>query len=306
MLKPFLPIAIFGSFLVVASVIGFSLWQILFGIEKINDSTKDAAATQTEQQSAHKQFGGSGLPPSYSNPTEEAVAEYTKWLAVFTAFLVLATIGLFVSGERMAKISKFSADAANRSAEIAERALIAGQRAFVSVSFEPSAGKSVETNKITTWNFTPIWWNSGDTPTRNMQNHINIKLFDGSLPNDWGFPDLWAANIAVEDRLPVPLGRAPKGTVRGQAVGVSVDQMKEVIAGTKRLYMWGWASYNDVFPRTMLHVTRFAVQIVAGGDPTDNGKTSVIFHFARKYNCSDEECEHQGYPASWTPPEMSQ
>lgn len=246
------------------------------------------------------------MPPSHSNPTEEAIAEYTKWLAVFTAFLVLATIGLFVSGERMAKISKFSADAANRSAEIAERALIAGQRAFVSVSFEPSASKSVETNKITTWNFTPIWWNAGDTPTRNMQNHINIKLFDGSLPNDWGFPDLWATNIAVEDRLPVPLGCAPKGTVRGQAVGVSVDQMKEVIAGTKWLYMWGWASYSDVFPGTMLHVTRFAVQIAAGGDPTDNGKTSVTFHFARKYNCSDEECEHQGYPASWTPPEMSQ
>jgi hypothetical protein len=137
-----------------------------------------------------------------------------------------------------------------------------------------------------------------------MQNHVNLRMLDGPLPNDWDFPDLWSAKTAPGDRVSTPLGVAPRGTVQGQIVGISLDQMREVVAGTKRLYMWGWATYNDVFPRTHIHITRFAVQISAGGDPTDTAKTSVTFHFVRRYNCTDEECEHQGFPASWTPREM--
>lgn len=127
------------------------------------------------------------------------------------------------------------------------------------------------------------------------------------MPSDWDFPDLWPANTLAADRLPTPLGAAPKGSVRGQTVGgFSVDQMLEVINGTKKLYFWGWASYNDVFPNTSTHVTRFAVQVLAGGDPTDAGKMSFIFQFIRRYNCSDDECEYQGYPASWSPREMNE
>jgi hypothetical protein len=87
---------------------------------------------------------------------------------------------------------------------------------------------------------TPIWENAGDTPTRNMHNHINIRIFDRPLPDNWKFPDLWGANIPSKDRLPIPLGAAPKGRVRGQKVGISIEQMREIVAGTKRLYMWGW------------------------------------------------------------------
>jgi hypothetical protein len=219
-------------------------------------------------------------------------------VAAFTFLLFAATVFLFVSGEK-------SADAAKKSAEIAERALIAGQRAFVSVYFEASAHKSIQTGKITNWSFTPVWQNPGDTPTRDMQNHINIRRFDGPLPSDWNFPDLWDGGTSPEDRLSTPLGIAPKGNVRGQTVGnFSIDQMQEIIDGTRQLYMWGWATYNDVFPETSKHVTRFAVQILAGGDPTDKDRTSFTFRFIRKYNCSDEECAHQGYPAEWAPRQM--
>jgi hypothetical protein len=93
-------------------------------------------------------------------------------IALFNGLLVLATIALFISAEK-------SADAAKKSAEIAERALIAGQRAFVSVSFEPSANMDLASGHITAWSFTPVWYNAGDTPTREMQNHINFLIFDG-------------------------------------------------------------------------------------------------------------------------------
>lgn len=220
-------------------------------------------------------------------------------IALFNGLLVLATIALFISAEK-------SADAAKKSAEIAERALIAGQRAFISVSFDRTAIIDPETGKITAWSFTPVWYNAGDTPTREMQNHVNIRVFDGPLPNDWDFPDLWSANTNPDIRLPTPLGAAPKGAVSGQKVGISIDQMREIIAGPKRLYMWGWATYNDVFPKTPMHVTRFAIQILAGGDPSNKDKISFEFPFIHKYNCSDEECEYQGYPASWKPREITE
>jgi hypothetical protein len=238
---------------------------------------------------------------------------YTLFLVIFTA--VLAFVGAvqlqFLNraeqiSANTAQTAKDSAESAKKSAEIAERALIAGQRAFISVVFEPYASKNIETDRITAWNFTPVWQNSGNTPTKEMHNHINIRIFDGPLPRDWDFPDSWPANTPVADRRPTPLGAPPKGTVRGQSVGISVDQMRDIVSGSKQLYMWGWAIYNDVFPNTVQHVTRFAVQIVAGGDPTDKDKMSFGFQLVGRYNCSDEECDRQGYPGSWTPREPNE
>jgi hypothetical protein len=261
---------------------------------------------QHSEKNEPKKYNGETDKSIWEKARTDPVAFFTLWLVIFTAVLSgvsVIQLKLLVRGETVAEKS---ANAANKSAEIAERALIAGQRAFVSVSFEPSGNQDLETGKITFWNFTPIWYNAGDTPTRNMQNHISSKTFDGPLSSEWDFPDLLAATAPPEDRLPTPIGAAPKGAVRGQTVGgISIDHMREIIAETKQLYMWGWASYNDVFPRTPMHVTRFAVQILVGGDPTDNKKISFVFKFIRRYNCSDEECEHQGYPASWVPRGMS-
>jgi hypothetical protein len=239
------------------------------------------------------------------------LANYTLGLFIATIALVLATASLGYFAWRQAEDTqeslanaRTSADAANKSAEIAERALIAGQRAFLSVSFVPSVQKILAEDRITHWNFMPVWKNSGETPTRNMTNHINIRLFDRPIPMDWEFPDIWVANTPVEDRSPIPLGAAPRDTVNGQTVGVTIDEMKGVVAGTKWLYFWGWATYNDVFPNTPLHVTRFAVRIIAGGDPTSTEKISISFPYIGKYNCTDDECEYQGYPANWVPSEI--
>jgi hypothetical protein len=202
--------------------------------------------------------------------------------------------------------SKESALAAKQSAEIARNALTAGQRAFISVSIDAIPVVDIKTDKIAKWTFIPVWKNTGETPTRNMKNHINIAIFEGPLDSKWDFPDCWSANIAPESRLPTPLGAAPKSNTYGHPVSVSIDDMMNVIARPKPqwLYMWGWAIYNDVFPNTPVHVTRFAVQIVVHGNPNDKAKISFTYEFLLKYNCSDEECEHQGYPASWAPREF--
>lgn len=236
-------------------------------------------------------------------------------MVVFTAVIaVTGVIGAIIFGGQLSVMqgqlnemrsagtyTKAAADAANHSAKIAEASLIAGQRAFISVVFQPTAVRNVNTEEIVAWTFTPVWQNAGNTPTRQMENHVNIKIFPGQLPKDWDFPDLWPKGTTEGDMVPVPLPGPARGTVNGHMVGASVDELKEIVAKTKFLYMWGWATYNDVFPDTPKHVTRFAVQIVVDGDPTDKDKTSFSFQFLRRYNCSDEECDRQGFPPSWEP-----
>jgi hypothetical protein len=92
-----------------------------------------------------------------------------------------------------------------------------------------------------------------------LHNHISIKLFDEPISETWDFPNLWAKNAA--SRKAVALPGPARGIVRGHTVGVDLDAMRKVIAGTKYLYIWGWAEYRDVFPETPQHVTRFAVQV---------------------------------------------
>jgi hypothetical protein len=300
MLKALTIAAVIGAFAFALSFVGLSAWRSFH-----------AKDYQTNQQSSpEKTAANSGDPTPHvgaKESPEEAIARYNLWLMIFTgvlAFVALIQIAFLLNADRTSTVA---ANAANKSAEIAERALIAGQRAFISAYFESVANKNLETGQIIAWSFNPLWQNAGDTPTREMQNHISIKVFDGSVPNDWDFPDMWPANTAAEDRAPTPLGAAPKGNVRGQSVGgFSIEQMREIIAGKKSILMWGWATYRDVFPNTALHVTRFAVRIIVGGDPTDAAKISFSFQFVRKYNCSDEECEQQGYPATWTPRELTE
>jgi hypothetical protein len=230
----------------------------------------------------------------WERTTSDPVAFFTLVLAVSTGGLWLVTIGLYVAGERQIKI-------AGRAADTAERALVAGQRAFVSVAFRHNAVRNVHTKKITHWTFAPIWTNAGDTPTRGMRNHINIHIFDGPIPTDWEFPDLWSASVPSGLRISVPMGIAPKSSIEGQSLSITVETVDEVVSGSKQLFMWGWAEYGDVFPDTSKHITRFAVRIVAGGNPRNSDLMSFSYSYLTRYNCTDEECEHQGFSAGWKP-----
>jgi len=230
---------------------------------------------------------------------DDPIAFFTLILACFTGLLVIVSfiqIWFLIHADHLAEEA---GQTAKESTNIARQALIAGQRAFISVNFRPSANLDINSGKVTQYSFTPVWYNAGETPTRDMSNHISIMLFPGDIPADWDFPDLWPRNVEEKDRRPIPLGAAPKASVDGQAVGVAVDRIANVIGGREKLYMWGWAKYRDVFPGTKKHVTRFAIKIEIGGDPSEPQKMSFSFPFLWKYNCSDEECDYQGYPVDW-------
>lgn len=186
---------------------------------------------------------------------------------------------------------------ATSASEMATSATLKRQRAFVAfTSLEATVNKDYRTKRVTHWSFAPIWENAGDTPTRNMVVHVSIKPFDSELPEDWDFPDIWSR---PDERSRTPVGISPHHSITGEALGASIQLIDEVIAGTKFLYVWGWAAYSDIFPNTDRHITRFAVRVVIGGNARDPNNSSLRYPFVKKYNCSDEECADQNYPASW-------
>jgi hypothetical protein len=102
--------AVLVVYAVVAIVLGVLLWQSLFGSEVLTTARPE----QTERN-----LHGDQAPPVAHSRAEETIAEYTRVLAVFTGLLVLATIALFVSGERNVKVATEAAKAAQDAANAA-------------------------------------------------------------------------------------------------------------------------------------------------------------------------------------------
>jgi hypothetical protein len=281
-----------GLLAFVVALLAFSIMRSrVQPADQQNDNAAYSSAAQTDNQDE-------SWEAFWQRTKRDPVAFFTAVLAGSTILLFVIAIGQLWFLSYANKTGEKAAKAAQQSAEIGERALIAGQRPFISAVLTGIAAKNVETDQIVQWNFTTTWTNAGTTPTRDMRNHISVKMFDGPLPDDWDFPDLWTKNST--SRTPTLLTGPARGTVQGQTVGAfTVDQIREVINRRKTLYMWGWAAYNDVFPKTARHITRFAVQIFAGGDPTDPNRMTFNFSYLDRYNCSDGECEGQSRSADW-------
>jgi hypothetical protein len=137
--------------LLMGFVMGGSIFWGLYG----PNTTIDQANAAYEQQARHEE------PRSKRDETDEAVARYTLWLMVFTGILAvatvglgIATVGLYLTGEKQiglvqeasaaqardmkdsVKAAQDSVDVAKRSASIAERALTLSDRPWVDFRIE--------------------------------------------------------------------------------------------------------------------------------------------------------------------------
>ena len=254
------------------ALFAFVVALIALALVRPSNQPQQQSYSQSTQQNSQNDRPDQNVSESWWNALWR-----TTWrepINIFTAVLALATtllviVSIFQSGillradrtaNRAASAAEDAANAAGQSASIAERALIAGQRAFVYVVFNRTANRDIKTGDINLWGFSVNWTNAGNTPTRNMVNHTNVRLFD-EIPDEWDFPDQWSKNVPPEKRRAVPMGVAPHGSVESDKLFVDINGIEDVINGRKFLYFWGWASYNDVFPNTEIHITRFAVQI---------------------------------------------
>jgi hypothetical protein len=203
-----------------------------------------------------------------------------------TAF---ATISIAVFTIALTRIS-------NRQAQIIKDTLVVGNGAFVfvpDVAYFWNTAPDDPAGDIFSYTFRPLWQNSGNTQTQNMITMVSYELRDDPLPLNFDF--------TATTTPPQPALVGPKSVIRGGSPrDFSVAEMEAIAAPKKFLYLWGWTRYQDVFPGTPPHLTRYCVQVAAGGDlrsrPKPGKDPGPIMQFAvyAPGNCADNECIMQG------------
>jgi len=218
---------------------------------------------------------------------------FTGFLALFTYRLWKANISLWEAYQEHSKhleksvsIARESADAANRSAKVAEKTLIIGKRAFVFTDEIRAVSIPSEPGLAAKWRITAILKNAGETPTQKMMMNINWKHFKEEIPEDFNFPDA--------SQPPVYGFIGPKSFIHSCHVDIPIPLIeKAAFVGDHKIYIWGWVDYNDVFEGTPRRRTEFCYEILSESVPE---KALIGFRLHRKYNGADDECYRKPSP----------
>jgi hypothetical protein len=175
-----------GVFVIVVAFLGLMLWRTLFSPDEIKKNASNEQPAHSQQQSANKQGSRGNAVSVDKKSTDDVVAEYTGWLAVFTALLVLVSafqIGFLIIAD---KTATKTAQAAKESADVAKSTLVASQRAWIRTEigvgnqpliFYPKGhptGASVSVSfKLT---------NVGNSPATNISYHAWLVLLKNGGP----------------------------------------------------------------------------------------------------------------------------
>jgi hypothetical protein len=274
------------SELVVGFVLGFALLLLIFLLSsdiaahyEVCDTTKEGAKECARYGVVHFALHEIGVALDSYNGLITAIA--TICIAWFTLSLRQSTDRLWDAGERQISIAR--------------QAMIAGERAFVFATGVAPFWEVDSTTNLYNWRLRPNWKNSGDTPTKNMTMHSECVLRIAPLPTDFDFnyPTTETGTALIPPNTEAGGGLAP----RYPGPAITPQDILDVQAGQKFLYLWGWARYFDVFPDTPQHITRFCWQILPLGDPfaydpkvVPQNLTFPNVHHLRG-NCADEECQ---------------
>ncbi len=229
-------------------------------------------------------ISGATVSESYKKKDEAEGSEYftffgikfritDAFMVIFNALLVIFTFFLWRSTEKLWIESKNASLASKKSVEIAKMNLVESRRAFV---FAKNIFSFYELDVLTglySWRFRPIWENSGETPTKNLRMHTTVVLRNSILPDDFNFDDPNAdfGVVLIPPKTTLHGGLGPKFNIPA----ISPQDILDIEAGVKFLYIWGWVKYSDVFDGYVMHTTRFCWQITPVGDPM-NFKPDVI------------------------------
>jgi hypothetical protein len=219
-------------------------------------------------------------------------------LIIINGLLLLATIVIAVIYTCQLRQMRRSTDAATQASKTANDTLnemkaenlatteqfVATQRAFIYLNKFDIAGvpnPADSTRGIGSWRIAFTWSNGGDTPTKYMKQRVFSKLFHGPMPATFKLYD--SKDKAYEMYV------GAKADNRGSPIDIPAPDMDAVRAHTGRLYLWGWATYYDVFPGTKMHQTRFCSEITDFLQEGANNR--LLTSNCDRGNCTDDECK---------------
>jgi hypothetical protein len=192
------------------------------------------------------------------------------WVSLFTLALVVFTYLLV------------------RVADRAEESSRAAQRAFL--SFVGTSGAKIldpTAKKVVGVQMSARWENSGTTPAKDVVSLVNWQPWPYELPARFDFADLMHA-----DRVRFVIGAKGEGTI---PFNIPIDTIEQTRKGQTHMYVWGWATYHDIFPGTVTRLTEFCGEITnvttSVVDITDSS-TNIGWQVSvcKAHNCFDEEC----------------
>ena len=186
-------------------------------------------------------------------------------LVAVGAFLAIAfAVQVFYLGLGLRTMRRYS--------QKADRNVMATQRAFVYVSELTwiSEGDNVRIG--------PVWSNSGTTPTRKLRIATNWKASHGELRPDFDINYV---------QPPENLFLGPGSRAEFSAIFIPMRDIQAAIEQRLHLYVWGRATYDDLFEGSKPHFFEFCHRVeVAGETPANIGISFTQFGLS---NGSDED-----------------
>jgi hypothetical protein len=191
--------------------------------------------------------------------------------------------------------------ATNRQVQLTREAFVADKRAFVFASgvfgfyeFDSATGQW-------NWRVSPVWRNSGETPTRQLRIYTDCWFSNVIIPVDYRFSQIDSqqgpGSGMVGPKIDGNGGAAPHSP---HQPALTPQDIVDIQTGRKFSYLSGWARYFSTTPGTSEHVTRFCWQIEFIGNPhtfdpnVNPNSVTVRNRHDRRGNCADDECRLQG------------
>jgi hypothetical protein len=221
---------------------------------RIVEQPKSAAQLAAEQQDRDEQ------------------AALNDRLLIYAGLLVAVGFFLFIAFLLQALYLWLALRAIRRSAQASERNMTTAQRAFVylgNVSWS-IAGVNVK--------ISPVWANSGSTPTRSLRISTNWRAWHGDLPADF---------VYNYTRAPERLFLGSNGRIEVGSLLIPMRDIQAAIEERVTLYVWGRATYEDIFDGTKPHFIEFCHRLEVTGSTPD--KVSIAFTHYGPHNRSDED-----------------
>jgi hypothetical protein len=201
--------------------------------------------------------------------------------AAATVFIAVFTVVLSIVSRRQAILTRDSV-------RIAERALTTAERAFVFVEdFDPDVvygfqGSGADNRIINHLAIRPRWRNNGNTPTKNMAIIVNWTPWPTDLPEAHSY-------AYGEGVKPSPMFLGPRATEWSEPIKIPANVATDALKGRQVIFIWGRATYNDIFDGTPEHFTRWCYKLVF----TRTTPLPLIQFVAfGPYNGSDEDTSH--------------
>jgi hypothetical protein len=215
----------------------------------VNHETNNAAGQPSKEHNAN-------IPTAihaYVVCTSGFIVDNNPSITAFATLIIAAFTGtLWIATSRQSRLIK--------------EAFIAEKRAFVFAASFNQLWEQDPTTNLYNWRFRPVLRNSGETPTRRMAMYVTCEVRNTPLENGYPFsPNI--TNIAEGNVLPPRFEFAGGLCPVHPASAITPQDIIDAQQGRKFIYLWGWIKYNDVFPRTKQHITRYCWVIIPVGDP---------------------------------------